>query len=48
MIFKLVDSDSNGVLSEDEFKILLLDKMQVIETMQEVHYLLKIVDPYNN
>jgi len=44
----LVDQDSNGVLSEEEFKVLLLDKMQVIDNMQEVHYLLKLVDPYNN
>ena len=48
VIFKLVDQDGNGVLSEEEFKILLLDKMQVIESKQEVNYLLKIVDPYNN
>jgi Ca2+-binding EF-hand superfamily protein len=48
VIFKLVDQDGNGVLSEEEFKTLLLDKMQVIESKQEVNYLLKIVDPYNN
>jgi hypothetical protein len=36
------------VLSEEEFKTLVLDKMQVIESKQEVNYLLKIVDPYNN
>lgn len=36
------------MLSEEEFKSLLLDKMQVIESKEEVNYLLKIVDPYNN
>lgn len=44
----MMDSDSNGVLSEDEFRYLLLERMQVVESDAEINYLLKIIDPYNN
>jgi len=35
VLFKLADNDSNGVISEKELKILLQDKMQIVETEEE-------------
>ena len=48
VLFKMVDSDNNGVLSEEEFRSLLLERMQVVNSDEEVNFLLKHIDPYNN
>ena len=48
MLFKLVDHEGRGSLSEEQFRSLLSDKMQVVESAAEVDYLLKAIDPYNN
>ena len=45
--FKAVDSDTNGVVDENEFRE-LVQSMQVIETDQELDFLLQSVDPHNN
>ena len=44
----MVDCDGNGVLSEEELRVLLHDRMQVIESDEELNYLLRVIDPYNN
>jgi Ca2+-binding EF-hand superfamily protein len=46
-IFKSVDSDSNGIVDENEFRDLII-KMGVVQTMDEVEQLLSIIDPHNN
>ncbi len=46
-LFKKLDTDTNGVLSEEEFKQLLA-MMHVAQAEDEVERLLQIVDPYNN
>jgi Ca2+-binding EF-hand superfamily protein len=42
------DSDGNGILSEEEFRNLLMNRMQVVDTIEEVNFLLNHLDPYNN
>lgn len=46
-LFKSVDTDSNGIIDENEFRDLII-KMGVVSTMEEVEQLLSIVDPHNN
>ena len=46
-LFKRLDTDTNGILNEDEFKELLA-MMRVCPTKEDVERLLQIVDPYNN
>lgn len=46
-MFKSVDSDNNGTLSEPEFSE-LVRKMQICDSDGEINYFLQIVDPYNN
>ena len=46
-VFKSVDDDSNGVLSEEEFRM-LLERMRVVDKEEEVLFLLQLVDPFNN
>lgn len=47
MLFKKLDTDTNGVLNEEEFKQLLA-MMRVAAGEEDVERLLQIVDPYNN
>ena len=42
------DSDGNGILSEEGFRNLLMARMQVVDTIEEVNFLLNHLDPYNN
>ncbi|CDW87543.1 UNKNOWN [Stylonychia lemnae] len=46
-IFKSIDTDSNGIIDENEFRDLII-KMGVVQTMEEVEQLLSIIDPHNN
>ena len=46
-LFKEVDYDNNGSINESEFRD-LLSSMKVLETEEEVLFLLQAVDPYNN
>lgn len=46
-LYKECDGDNNGVINEEEFRE-LIGRMNVIEREEEVHYLLQMVDPYNN
>ncbi len=46
-LFKKLDTDTNGVLGEDEFKQLVA-MMRVSGSEEETERLLQIVDPYNN
>jgi len=46
-LFKEVDYDNNGTINESEFRD-LLSSMEVLETEEEVLYLLNEVDPFNN
>jgi Ca2+-binding EF-hand superfamily protein len=46
-LFKKVDYDNNGTINESEFRD-LLSSMEVLETEEEVLYLLNEVDPFNN
>lgn len=46
-MFKKIDTDTNGILNEDEFKQLLIS-MKVVSTEEEIDKLLQIVDPFNN
>jgi Ca2+-binding EF-hand superfamily protein len=46
-LFKAVDFDGNGAINEQEFRE-LLSSMEVVETEEEVLFLLQAVDPFNN
>jgi len=46
-LFKKLDTDTNGILSEEEFKQLIA-MMKVTSSEEDVERLLQIVDPYNN
>ena len=46
-LFKRLDSDTNGVLSEDEFRQ-LISAMKVTASPEDVERLLEVIDPYNN
>ena len=46
-LFKEVDSDTNGIIHEGEFKE-LMQKMNIVSSEEEIDYLLTAVDPFNN
>lgn len=46
-LFKKLDTDTNGVLNEDEFKQ-MINEMKVTSSEEDVDKLLEIIDPYNN
>ena len=46
-MFKAIDRDGDGVLTEQEFRE-LLRMMNVLEVEEEIDYLLQIGDPFNN
>jgi Ca2+-binding EF-hand superfamily protein len=49
-LFRTVDKDSNGIISEDEF-VLLLSKMNVFDSKtfaENANRLLNAIDPFNN
>ena len=46
-LFKSVDNDQDGVISEIQFKD-LLTMMNILDTEEEVENLLAQVDPFNN
>jgi Ca2+-binding EF-hand superfamily protein len=46
-LYKQVDQDSNGIINEQEFAD-LVEAMNVVESNEEVEYLLHMIDPYNN
>ena len=46
-MFKVIDSDADGVISESEFRE-LLRMMNVFDREEEIEYLLQIGDPFNN
>ena len=48
VLFKMEDSDGHGILSEEGFSNLLMARMQVVDTIEEVNFLLNHLDPYNN
>ena len=48
VLFKMEDSDGHGILSEEGFRNLLMARMQVVDTIEEVNFLLNHLDPYNN
>lgn len=48
MAFKLVDEDGNGIITEEKFRRLMIERLQIVETTEELDYLIKIIDPYNN
>lgn len=47
MVFKNVDTDSNGIINEPEFRE-LVQSMEVITDEEEINYLLQMIDPFNN
>jgi Ca2+-binding EF-hand superfamily protein len=47
MLFKQIDTDTNGILNEDEFKQLIA-AMHIVTSEDEILRLLQLVDPYNN
>jgi len=47
LLFKTVDDDLDGVVSENEFR-LLIRQMNIVSTDEEVELLLHQVDPFNN
>jgi hypothetical protein len=46
-LFKTVDSDLDGVISEDEFRM-LMSQMNIVTSDEETLLLLHQVDPFNN
>jgi Ca2+-binding EF-hand superfamily protein len=46
-LFKKLDSDTNGILNEEEFNQLLV-MMKAVSGDEEVERLLQVVDPNNN
>lgn len=46
-MFRSVDTDNNGTISELEFSD-LVRKMGICDSDGEINYFLQIVDPYNN
>lgn len=46
-LFKSIDNDQDGVISEIQFKD-MLRMMHVLETEEEIERLLNKVDPFNN
>ena len=46
-LFKTVDTDTDGIINEEEFKK-LLRTMNVLSGDDEIDYLLQAVDPFNN
>jgi Ca2+-binding EF-hand superfamily protein len=42
-----LDTDTNGVLSETEFKQ-MIEEMKVTTSGEDIEKLLEIIDPYNN
>lgn len=46
-IYQEIDTDKDGCISEDEFRMLIRE-MNVIDNEDEVQFLLHQVDPYNN
>lgn len=47
-LFKQIDTDNNGIISEDELKELLF-RMQVVPNLEEqLETLFNIIDPHNN
>jgi Ca2+-binding EF-hand superfamily protein len=47
LVFKNVDTDSNGIINEPEFRE-LVQSMEVINDEEEINYLLQMIDPFNN
>ena len=47
VVFKNVDTDSNGIINEPEFRE-LVQSMEVITDEEEINYLLQMIDPFNN
>jgi len=46
-IFKMVDTDNNGIIDEGQFRQ-LIGAMGVVEYQEDVEALLSAVDPFNN
>lgn len=46
-VFKKIDTDTNGIINEGEFRELLA-MMKVVQTEEEIERLLQNVDPFNN
>ena len=46
-MFKVIDSDADGVVTESEFRD-LLKMMNVFDREEEIEYMLQIGDPFNN
>ena len=46
-LFKVIDSNEDGIISEDEF-MELIRMMNVITHDEEIEYLLQVGDPFNN
>ena len=46
-LFKKLDTDTNGIVNEEEFNQLAV-MMRVASGEEEVERLLQVVDPYNN
>jgi len=42
-----LDTDTNGILGEDEFRQ-LISQMKITTDEEDIERLLQIVDPYNN
>lgn len=47
VLFRKIDSDTNGILNEDEFKK-MLGLMKVTSSEEDIERLLQGIDPYNN
>ena len=46
-MFKVIDSDVDGVVTESELRD-LLKMMNVFDREEEIEYMLQIGDPFNN
>ncbi len=47
-LFKEIDTDNNGIISEDELKELLFRMSVVPNLADQLDTLLNIIDPHNN